>query len=299
MVSDSKSVLFHRDWLDSLTIYCHPFDYVHKGFDWWHHHNFDELVIVRSGEGLHVTENGTYRIHKGDTFMIKKGNFHSYKELQNLRIINFAFHREYWLDKCREFEHSPIYAAFFENSVNFKEDFTFEHRLTLSEELLLECELCFPQMILEQTGNAIGCRSMNEVLFMRLVITLCRKFSKQKRCSSEISDLNRLLKFIKENHSSPLRLKDLAAKSNQSNASLNRLFHKAMGTSPMEYLNTIRLEAAAADLRKTDETISSIAAAHGFSDSNYFSFRFFKSFGSSPSKYRAEHRKSSEKLQES
>ena len=102
MVSDSKSVLFHRDWLDSLTIYCHPFDYVHKDFDWWHHHNFDELVIVRSGEGLHVTENGTYRIHKGDTFMIKKGNFHSYKELQNLRIINFAFHREYWLDKCRE-----------------------------------------------------------------------------------------------------------------------------------------------------------------------------------------------------
>lgn len=33
MVSDSKSVLFHRDWLDSLTIYCHPFDYVHKDFD--------------------------------------------------------------------------------------------------------------------------------------------------------------------------------------------------------------------------------------------------------------------------
>ncbi|UKI34025.1 MAG: AraC family ligand binding domain-containing protein [Lentisphaeria bacterium] len=75
MVSDSKSVLFHRDWLDSLTIYCHPFDYVHKDFDWWHHHNFDELVIVRSGEGLHVTENGTYRIHKGDTFMIKKEIF--------------------------------------------------------------------------------------------------------------------------------------------------------------------------------------------------------------------------------
>ena len=50
-----------------------------------HSHEFDELVIVKSGHGLHVIHNQPLFIKKGDVFFVKKDEYHFYDELGTLQ----------------------------------------------------------------------------------------------------------------------------------------------------------------------------------------------------------------------
>lgn len=274
-----------------LTTYCHLIEYLRPA-EVWHKHDFDELVIVRSGRGHHVTENGSYLISRGDAFLIPRGKCHGYEKMENLKIANLLFHMELLKTKCGDLADSPGFNLFFENSTKFKEAFRFSNRLTLSERKLQQCELIFAEMQQEQSEELPGRCFNNELLFLNLCVLVCRSFSSEEKThSTEISDLSRLLQFMEANHAEPLKLKDLAQKINRSVSSLMQLFRTAMGKSPMEYLNTIRLEQAAKDLRETDHPISAVAFAHGFSDSNYFSSRFSRHFGCSPRQYRAREKK--------
>lgn len=291
MTGNRQSFLMPNRFLNGLNVYCRPIDYSGRFYDCWHHHEFDEIVIVRSGEGSHVTENGAYTIRKGDTFLIPFGSSHEYKNLRNLRIANILFHKNDWKHKYGDLADSPGYNIFFENNTRFKEEFRFSNRLTLSDESLQECEQIFSRMLQEQSGKQPGRNCMNGLLFLNLCVIICRGFSNEEKvCSSEISDLSRLLRFMEKNHPEPWKLEDLARKINRSVSSLTALFRSALGISPIEYLNTIRLEQAAKELRETGHPVSAVAFAHGFSDSNYFSTRFSRHFGCSPREYRVRQR---------
>lgn len=53
-----------------------------------HCHEFDELVIVKSGHGLHVINSQPLFIKTGDVFYVKKDEYHFYDELGTLKLIN-------------------------------------------------------------------------------------------------------------------------------------------------------------------------------------------------------------------
>ena len=65
-----------------------------------------------------------------------------------------------------------------------------------------------------------------------------------------------------------------------------RLFKAVTDKTPMEYLNSYRIEKAAAKLLSTDESVTDIAYSCGFNDLSYFIkvFRDFK--GISPKQFR-------------
>lgn len=67
---------------------------------------------------------------------------------------------------------------------------------------------------------------------------------------------------------------------------LTRIFHRELGLSPWEYLNIYRIHIACARLRKTDESILTIAEKSGFQDQAYFCRVFKKVMGTTPGHYR-------------
>lgn len=73
-----------------------------------------------------------------------------------------------------------------------------------------------------------------------------------------------------------------------SHRTLTRRTKEAFGQTPSALLRTMRIEKGAEFLREKDETISEIAYAVGFNSLSYFSQRFKKHFGLSPSAYRTE-----------
>ncbi len=69
---------------------------------------------------------------------------------------------------------------------------------------------------------------------------------------------------------------------------LRNQFSKEIGTPIAKYIRQRVLNAAEADLRKNNMTLSEIAAKYGFCDQFHFSRLFTEYFGISPSKYRKE-----------
>ena len=86
-----------------------------------------------------------------------------------------------------------------------------------------------------------------------------------------------------ETHISRWKLADSV---NVSEDYLTRIFHREIGLSLWDYLNRLRIFRAAELLRKTDNTIQSIASQTGFQDKAYFSRVFKKIYGVPPGQLR-------------
>jgi len=85
----------------------------------------------------------------------------------------------------------------------------------------------------------------------------------------------------------PLGVDDLASAAGLSRAHFSREFRRAFGESPHAYLLTRRLERAASLLRTTDRTVADICFSVGLRSVGSFTTSFTRSYGMSPTAYRA------------
>ena len=85
----------------------------------------------------------------------------------------------------------------------------------------------------------------------------------------------------------PLDVDDLARAAGLSRAHFSREFRRAFGESPHAYLLTRRLERAAALLRATDRSVADVCLSVGLQSIGSFTTSFTRTFGVSPTAYRA------------
>jgi AraC-like DNA-binding protein len=85
----------------------------------------------------------------------------------------------------------------------------------------------------------------------------------------------------------PLRVDDMASAAGLSRAHFSREFRRAFGESPHVYLLTRRLERAAALLRTTDRSVADICFSVGLQSVGSFTTSFTRTWGASPTAYRA------------
>ena len=80
---------------------------------------------------------------------------------------------------------------------------------------------------------------------------------------------------------------DMAGAAGLSRAHFSREFRRAFGESPHAYLLTRRLERAAALLRTTDHSVAEVCLDVGLQSIGSFTTSFTRTFGISPTTYRA------------
>lgn len=85
----------------------------------------------------------------------------------------------------------------------------------------------------------------------------------------------------------PLGVDDMARAAGLSRAHFSREFRRAFGESPHAYLLTRRLERAAALLRTTDRSVADVCLSVGLQSVGSFTTTFTRTFGMSPTAYRA------------
>jgi len=98
--------------------------------------------------------------------------------------------------------------------------------------------------------------------------------------------IRRAVDFLTEKMREPLSLDSLARACGLSVSRLAHLFREQIGMPPQHYLEELRLQRAAQLLRSTGLRIGEVAAETGYTGAFYFSSRFRKKFGQSPSEYR-------------
>ncbi|MFW5776427.1 MAG: helix-turn-helix transcriptional regulator [Spirochaetota bacterium] len=109
-------------------------------------------------------------------------------------------------------------------------------------------------------------------------------FRRTRRIGALIS---RAVAYIQTNYAQPLSYKDVAREMDISPSYFVNLFKKETGTTFVDYLTAVRIDAAKEQLLTSDLKITEIAFDVGFNSSNYFSSTFRKIVGVSAREYRA------------
>ena len=232
----------------------------------WH----NEEVCVPFNR-LYIMESGTAFLHNGDqeitmvpnrAYLIPAGytlGFHCDTQATKL-FFHFNVLKQDGNDIFRSLNHIesiPIQQATLENMIHHYSQNTILDSLILKQMLL--------QIIMEfQTVCRIGIEN-------------------QHTFSEHVLDT---IRYIQENLSANLQVKDLADRRHISRSYLARRFRVEIGVSLNEYITDQKMMRAQWQLIQSDLSISEISRQLGFSDQFYFSRRFRQLYGVSPQRYR-------------
>ena len=97
--------------------------------------------------------------------------------------------------------------------------------------------------------------------------------------------------WIAEYLGARLSVEDLADRMSMSPRNFERVFTRAVGTTPSQYVLQMRIEAARRQLECTDAGLKQVAATAGFGSVDVMRRAFFRLLGITPRRYRefAEH----------
>jgi AraC-like DNA-binding protein len=250
-----------------------------------HSHEFSELVIVYGGSGEHFTEDSKGRVSTGDVFLIPGGMSHGYRLLADLKLVNIVFDLKNLDSPLSGLPVFPSFHILLSMIPDFKSGRTTEFQLS-PEQLETIMSIVF-QLELETFGNQQGGKLMAAALFMQLSAQLIR-FCEQRHDSSRSGSLRlgKVISYINHNYQSRITVPELARLAGMSESTLSRAFKKTYGCPPLVYCVRLRLHKAGMLLKNSELSISEIASAVGFPDSNYFSRAFRENTGISPRDYR-------------
>lgn len=251
-------------------------------------HSMTELVIVMKGSGNLICEDEWFPVERGDVFVIPPGRRHHYDKPEQMCMAGVLFDTLRLPMPKLDLPLLPGYFVLFDlkNRPQTKDVVVFKLNEVQYERIHRLVAIMRDECALQQPGTNF--RAMG--LFMALLGNLCAMYGSAtcngRNAKQTHERLAPLLEFMNREYLSPITFEDLLARASMSRSSLKRAFLRVVGVGPMHYLLKLRLEHATRLLSLTDKSVSEVAFASGFNDSNYFTRAFKKVYRISPSKYR-------------
>ena len=128
-------------------------------------------------------------------------------------------------------------------------------------------------------------------LFQALWIQLYRRLLPSFQATEESADADllaqrQMVSYIYQNYSAAITLEDIAASGKVCRSKCCQIFKKYMGQSPMDFVNSYRLECSQQLLERTSLSITDICLACGFNHQSYFTKQFRQKYQCTPKEYR-------------
>ena len=239
-----------------------------------HFHQDIEILYIVEGETA-VKEGETYRLGKDDIAVINSNQPHAYSSARNTiafrilipyRTFRKLIREEYFIFCCN----SVLYTSRDDRDLRILIETLLLQYLNMEHADLSEIASLLFQIIHKLTADYRMDRDS-------LKIYLKEHMSEK---------IDRILNYINHYYYEPLSLTDVAAHFQVSETYLSRYFKKKTGQNFINYLNEVRIENAALELRGTDASITNIAMDSGFSTPSVLNRYFKKKYGITPSEYR-------------
>ena len=241
-----------------------------------HDHDFEELVIVSEGSGLHIWNDVPYPITCGDVFYIAAADQHGYQSVNNLKLDNILYDRQKFAILMAISPYLPVFNAPESERYWQINSVCLNQICSLLDELASECKKPDKASII-----------LSEALFLQLVVILYR--FRHHPDSQELTpnhQIDMLLTALHGSISIPFNIEQFCLQLQIAPRTLRRHFKTKTGMTISDYLQQLRLCRAMSLLRDPTRAISLVAADCGYDDSNYFSSVFRKLTGETPSQYR-------------
>ncbi|UOF89621.1 AraC family transcriptional regulator [Fodinisporobacter ferrooxydans] len=264
----------------------------------FHKHDFFELTYVKEGHGYHRIGELTYKVTRGDLFIINHSIPHVFMPEtphSPLLVINCVVKPEF-IDEDMSSVHDfqdlfmyNLFQSFVPGYNSYDADVHWQvHERSEIERLLAE-------MYEEYTQQKKGYLTVLRGHVLHLLIAILRKMDDKYKTQSKQydentrSEIQTVLKRIERDFQKDLRIEDLARAAFISKSYLSRLFKETTGLTIIEYIQTIRIEKSIELLQSTHWTIAQIAEFVGYADIKHFTNLFKKITGKSPTQVRGIH----------
>lgn len=252
------------------------------------HEDFFELVIVLEGSASHIVDDEKFHIEKGDVFVIGNNTSHGYQDTDNFRICNIMYSLENLFQGNYDITKSAGFHALFLLEPYVSKEHKFSSRLKLTlDDFDKTCNI-IAMMISEYENKSEGWRTLVQSSFMALVVTLSRLYEfNQSFKKSDIINIAIAISHIENHFNEEISIQTLANLSHYSIRHFLRIFIDTYHTTPINYINSLRIRNACLLLVDSSIPICDIALRCGFNNSNYFSRIFKKQLGITPTGYRS------------
>lgn len=241
-----------------------------------HTHNYYEYFLITSGEIYHIVNDKTTLLKAGDAVFIRPNDCHKYRiaECEDCEIINVSFRTVHLDDALRFFDNRTTACL-----MDGREPPT----ITLSASQISSLKKKHAMLNVSPSKNSLN------ILLKTLLIDVLAYFLLEYEQQSSASET--FLQSVLAKMNTPENIEEgvpaLVRISGFSHGHLCRLMKKELDTTPVKYVNNLRLQYAANLLTSTTKDILSISMELGFSSFSHFITIFKEKYGISPSKYRS------------
>lgn len=251
-----------------------------------HGHEFYEIALVTTGDGVHISANGDQDLSRGDLIIVRPGAWHGYAKCKSLGVYNCCFDPQ-----LLQRELGWLREDMLMNYLLWTGPYMHNRRGLMVVRLVdRSIEGCLENW--RKLGMVQSIPRHTETLGRLLILFNCLAesveeldFLKQQTNPLHPAVLE-TMRLLESQIEQDWSLKELADKNHLNPSYLVRLFKSETGLSPIAYLNHCRVERAAGLLLHTLLPIADVAAQVGWYDPNLFARRFRMAYRLSPSEYR-------------
>ena len=230
-----------------------------------HFHDRLEIYYMKEGSCNYFIEDRSVSVKSGDLVFIPSGVIHK----TNYGVAS----HERWLINCTE-EYIPS---------SLRSEIVTMPRYIKRSKITDECEKLMIKIGEEYNkGDEFSVDALKSYVSVLLFI-LFRNSEKQEVTLASSKLIESAVKFINNNFGGEVSLYQTAENLGVSPEHLSRTFKKQTGFGFSEYLSLIRLQKAKNMLsNEPGKSVGEVAFTCGFNDSNYFSYKFKKTYGIPP-----------------
>ena len=238
-----------------------------------HTHPYHELYYLMKGSARYFINSEILNVQAGDVAFVQQGAIHKatydYGTATERLLVSFT----------TDFIGEP-YLYMLRSLGEVK-------RLCLSADDAAELQGLFLKLHREFTDRKEHYRQQCKNLLRQIVILLSRQETDRspRPISSNEAIIQQAATYISENCSEPLCLQTLARMHAMSESHFSRTFKRYTGMGVAQYVKLVRLQKAEGLLLQGEDSVTEIAYACGFNNSNYFISEFKKHMGMTPLQY--------------
>ncbi|MBL1226645.1 helix-turn-helix transcriptional regulator [Enterococcus sp. BWR-S5] len=240
-----------------------------------HWHEGAELIYCHKGENNIWIEGQTYRIGQGDCLFINPYTLHETIQVGDSELYILQIPRSF-LEECRI---CLDYEIHFNSLLDDDKDYSFIQKI-------------LPEMQAAQLSEDVFSYLKINGLFSELMYRLLHEFASPIThqdydfIKKEQHVLFEILVYIRENFSGYLSQQETAEHFGYNAQYFARFFKAQTGSTFLEYVNSLQVEAAQKLLLTTDLKIIDISEQCGFRSVKALNRSFSRCFGMTPGKYR-------------
>lgn len=248
-----------------------------------HWHNELQISWVYEGTLEFLIDGQPVQINSQDILFINGQVFHSSVALNgNAKTLCINFNLDFLHPKILEDYITPILnnTQFSYHVIPMMASFS-KYFISLLNDIPLDQATCVKEI---QSKNYFSTITLIHLLLEELILHF-----KGNDCLIQSNDFyifKQLLSYIQIHFSDKIMIKDLLDHVHISKTYCNELFNKYTHMSPIQYLNTYRLQVAKDLIIHSSDTISEISERCGFNTSSYFSEQFRQHYQLSPLEFR-------------